>query len=227
MTAEIATAIEANVAAVRGRIAAACERSGRHPDMVTLVAVSKGMPARAVRAVIGAGVTAIGENYVQEAVPKRADLATDGDHVEWHLLGHLQSNKVSAALGAFDVIESVDSVRIAEAIDSRTSRQVPVLIEVNVAGEASKSGFAPGDVAAAVKHLAKLPNLDLRGLMTTAPAAANGEETRACFRTLSRLAGDHGLQHLSMGMTGDFEVAIEEGSTMVRIGRAIFGERRA
>jgi PLP dependent protein len=225
VTTDVALAIESNVRGVRSRMAAACARSGRDPARVRLIAVSKTVPAAGVAAAVAAGIEAVGENYVQEAAGKRSELGAMGLSVEWHLIGHLQSNKVAAALGAFDVLESVDSVRLAEAISRRASELVPVLLEVNVAGEPSKTGFAPEEVAEVVRLASRLPNIDLRGLMTVAPAASAPEEVRPCFRTLARLAAANGLAELSMGMTGDFEVAIEEGSTMVRIGRAIFGER--
>ncbi|HEY7271014.1 MAG TPA: YggS family pyridoxal phosphate-dependent enzyme [Dehalococcoidia bacterium] len=219
-----ATSLAANVAAVRARIAAACERSGRDPAGVRLIAVSKTMPADAIAAAINAGVTDIGENYVQEAAAKRTVLGRAAAGAVWHLIGHLQSNKVAASIEAFDVIHTVDSLRLAQAIDRRAAHSVPVTLEVNVAAEATKFGFAPDEVAATVAAVSNLGRIDLRGLMTVAPAA-EPSVVRSVFRNLRQLARANGLSDLSMGMSGDFEVAIEEGSTMVRIGRAIFGER--
>jgi pyridoxal phosphate enzyme (YggS family) len=222
LTAGTSTSIAANVAAVRARVAAACERAGRAPASVRLVAVTKTVPAAAVAEALTAGVTDVGENYVQEAAAKRAELGGRG---VWHLIGHLQTNKVRAALQAFDTLQAVDSLRLAEAISRQASRAVPVLLEVNAAGETTKFGFAPADLGAAAASVRRLPNLDVRGLMTVAPATSDPEALRPLFRSLRRLAEANGLQELSMGMSGDFEVAVEEGATMVRIGRAIFGER--
>jgi pyridoxal phosphate enzyme (YggS family) len=226
VTAATLAHIEENMRRVRRLIEAACDRAGRDPGSVRLIAVSKGMAAAAVGAAVRAGVTAIGENYVQEAVSKKKEVGRGGNDVEWHLIGHLQSNKVRPALEAFDMIQTVDSVKIAAAIDSRSPGRFPILIEVNVAGEASKSGVAPEDLGRAVREIARLPNIDLRGLMTVAPAVADQEQARWVFRELAALAAANGLSELSMGMSGDFEAAIEQGATMVRIGRAIFGERR-
>ncbi len=215
--------LAANIAAIRERIAAACARSGRDPAGVTLVGVSKTVAAHRVRAAIEAGLTDIGENYVQEAAAKKAALASTP--ARWHLIGRLQSNKARLALETFDIIQAVDSTRLAQALSTRASRAVPVLLEINVAGETTKSGFEPREVAAAVASIAKLPNIELRGLMTVAPAVSDAEDCRGVFRTLRQLADANGLAELSMGMSGDYEVAVEEGATIVRIGRAIFGER--
>lgn len=231
--------IAENVQAVRERVAAACRRAGRSPDDVVIVAVSKTFPATLVAEVCRAGLTDIGENRVQEAAAKIPQVEALGSHPRWHLVGHLQTNKVKTALRLFDIIHSVDSLRLAEAI-SRQAEQaalrqsglpggkvgpVPVLLEVNVGGEASKFGFAPEEVGSAVEQTARLPALTVQGLMTVAPLAGNPEEVRPVFRELRRLRDALRLRHLSMGMTDDFEVAIEEGATMVRIGRAIFGPR--
>lgn len=207
-------------------MAGSCARVGRDAGAVRLVAVTKMIPADVVRAAIAAGVRTIGENYVQEAARKRTEVGPGAaGTVEWHLIGHLQSNKVGAALEVFDAVQSVDSVRIAQAVSQRATKPVAILLEVNVAGEATKMGLAPEQVAGAVRELSRLPNIDLQGLMTVAPATSDPELVRPGFRTLAGLGAANGLKELSMGMTGDFEVAIEEGSTMVRIGRAIFGER--
>jgi hypothetical protein len=217
---DIATKIQA----VRERILRACDRAGRDAADVRLVGVSKGQPATAIEAAIRAGLGDLGENRVQEAAAKRP-LIAGADRVCWHLVGHLQRNKVREALRLFDMIESVDSLRLAEELSRRASAPVPILLEVNVAGETAKSGFAPSEVAAAVALVSNLSHLDPRGLMTVAPAVADAEAVRPVFRELRRLAAAEGLGELSMGMTADFEVAVEEGATIVRIGRAIFGER--
>jgi pyridoxal phosphate enzyme (YggS family) len=217
--------LAANLEAVRGRIEAACERSGRERGSVKLIGVTKGVSAERLAAAVDLGLTDIGENYVQEAAAKRALLAGAAKGPAWHLIGHLQRNKVQAALACFDTIQAVDSAGLAEALSYRATRPLAVLLEVNAGGEPSKFGFAPDEVSAAVKAIAKLPKLDLRGLMTVAPGGQGVEAARAAFRTLAGLARANGLTELSMGMTGDFEVAIEEGATMVRIGRAVFGER--
>ncbi|MEE9284727.1 MAG: YggS family pyridoxal phosphate-dependent enzyme [Dehalococcoidia bacterium] len=213
------------VEAVRLRIDGACRRSGRAPEEVTLVAVTKGSPPEAIREAAAAGLRHLGENRVQEAEAKRIALADLPPDIIWHMVGHLQTNKVKTALGLFDIIHSVDSLRLAIALSRRAPRPVPVFLEVNVAGESTKYGFSTEALPRAGQAIACLPNLDLRGLMTVAPLVADPEETRPVFRRLREMAHSLGLPELSMGMTGDFEVAIEEGATHVRIGRAIFGER--
>ncbi len=211
------------VAAVRNRIALAAERSGRAPDAVTLIAVSKTWPAAAVRDVLAAGVADFGENRVQEGVAKAEEL--DGEAIRWHLIGHLQTNKARAALGTFAILHAVDSERLLRAIAAAASAPVRIMIEVNVAEEPSKFGVAPGEVASLLKVAAGLPRIDVRGLMTVAPHVDDAELVRPVFRGLRELAEANGLRELSMGMTNDYEVAIEEGATFVRVGRAIFGER--
>jgi pyridoxal phosphate enzyme (YggS family) len=222
----VAEAVAARLAAVRGRIERACARASRDPAGVTLIGVTKSVPDEAVRAALACGLRDLGENYVQEGIARKQALAGATAGVRWHLIGHLQSNKAKAAAGAFDIIHAVDSDGIARALDARASGRVPVLLEVNAGEEASKFGFSPREVGAAVREVSNLPHLDLRGLMTVAPAADDPEDVRNVFRALRELAAANGLSELSMGMTGDFEVAIEEGATMIRIGRAIFGERR-
>jgi pyridoxal phosphate enzyme (YggS family) len=219
--------VPSNLARVRERIAAACCRADRSPDEVTLVGVTKGFPPEVIAEACAAGLEDAGENRVQEAAHKIEALAARGVRPRWHLVGHLQTNKVGAALELFAIIHSIDSLRLAEAMDRRAQHTVPVLLEVNVAGEATKHGFAPDEVASAVSGVGALPNLDLRGLMTVAPAVDDPEAVRPVFRRLRELRDANGLAELSMGMTDDFEVAIEEGATMVRVGRAIFGERSA
>lgn len=217
--------IRENLAGIRARIAAACERAGRSPEEVTLVAVTKGFPAERAVEAYDAGLRDLGENRVQEASGKVEALAERRLRPRWHLLGHLQTNKVKIAVGLFGIIHSVDSVRLAQALSRRASEPVPVLLEVNVAQEASKFGFAPQEVTSALETIATLPNVDVRGLMTVAPLTDDPETVRPIFRRLRELRDGLGLDELSMGMTGDFEVAIEEGATIVRIGRAIFGPR--
>jgi pyridoxal phosphate enzyme (YggS family) len=217
--------IAGNVERVRERIARAAERAGRRPDDVLLVAVSKTVEPERIRRAVAAGVPALGENRVQEA---RAKIAALGRPVPWHLIGHLQTNKVKEALELFDVVESIDRLEVARECDRRArarGRAVDVLIEVNVAGEASKGGFAPDDLPAALDAMAGLDGLRVRGLMAIPPAVARADEARPWFRALAQLAKRHGLPEVSMGMSGDFEVAIDEGATIVRVGTAIFGPR--
>ena len=211
--------------AVRLRIAAACLRGGRSPEDVTLVAVVKGFPPAAVREAVAAGVRHLGENRVQEAAARRPPLDDLPPDVVWHMVGHLQTNKVATALNLFDIIQSVDSLHLAQAVSGRAHIDVPVFLEVNVAGEATKYGFAPDDLPAAAEAIARLPHIEVRGLMTVAPLLADQQQARPVFRRLRELGRALGLHELSMGMTDDFEVAVEEGATLVRIGRAIFGER--
>jgi len=221
------TGIAARLDTVGARVAAACERAGRAMNAVTIVGVSKGQPAAAVIAAVAAGLTDVGENRVQEALPKIAEICARDITPRWHLVGSLQTNKVKAALELFDIIHTVDSERLAEAIARHARQPVPVLLEVNVAGESAKRGFALADVAAAAWRIGRLPGIDLVGLMTVAPQVDDPEDVRPVFRALRELRDESCLRELSMGMTDDFEVAVEEGSTLVRVGRAIFGERGA
>ena len=216
-----------NILAVQTRVAAAARRAGRCPEDVTLVAVSKGHPASAVREAYAAGLRHFGENRVQEAEGKLASLRDIRSQVTWHMVGHLQTNKAKAALQLFDIIQSVDSVRLGETLDAKATGPVGVFLEVNVAGEASKGGLPPDQVAETLKALSRCPNLRVGGLMTIAPLVEDPEETRPVFRRLRELARGLGLSGLSMGMTNDFEVAVEEGATIVRIGTALFGPRAA
>ena len=218
--------IERNVQKVRARIDRACEKVGRSPEEVTLVAVTKTAAPPAIRAAFQAGITHFGENRVQEAESKLEQLSDMRAHVTWHMIGHLQTNKAKKAVEIFDIIQSVDSLRLAEALSQRLERKLPILIEVNVSGEATKSGYAPAEVPQALTEIRSLPNTAIKGLMTIAPLVSDPEEVRPVFRRLRELRDSLGLDGLSMGMTDDFEVAIEEGATMVRIGRAIFGERK-
>ncbi len=217
--------IAANLAAVRRRIDAAAARVGRDPAEVRLVAVSKTLPAAAVVAAFEAGQTEFGENRVQEAVAKVPAVAAAGLTPRWHLIGHLQTNKARSALDLFAIIQSVDSLHLAQALSRRAAAGYPVLIEVNVAGETSKSGFAMAEAEAAIRTIRALPNIEVHGLMTVAPHATDPEDVRPVFRTLAELGRRLELPALSMGMSNDFEVAIEEGATIVRVGTAIFGQR--
>jgi PLP dependent protein len=216
--------IRANVAAVEARIAAACERSGRTREAVTLVAVTKTFPASDVDHVLAAGITNVGENKVQEARDKKPSVSGDG---RWHLIGHLQSNKAKDAVRLFDVIQTVDSIELASRIAriaADTGKLQDVMLQVNVGGEEQKSGAPLREAEALAKAIRELPSLNLRGLMTI-PPLGEAEEMRPYFRQLRTLRDDLGLEQLSMGMTDDFEVAIEEGATIIRVGRAIFGSR--
>jgi len=216
--------IRDNVAAVRARIDAACSRAGRDAGEVTLVAVSKTFPASYVEEAIAAGITDVGENRVQEARDKKPSV---GSSARWHLIGHLQSNKAKDAVRLFDAVDSVDSLALAEklarAAEGAGKRQ-DVLLEVNIGREEQKSGALPEEVDGLVAAIGGLPALHLRGLMSI-PPVGTVEETRRWFRELRALRDRHQLEQLSMGMSEDFETAIEEGSTMVRVGRAIFGAR--
>jgi len=215
------------VRAVRERIAAACERAGRDPSEVTLIAVTKTQPAEAVAAAWRAGVRDFGENRVQEAIAKMPEveaLLGEGAGVRWHLIGHLQRNKAKAAAGRFVILHGIDSSRLIDAL-AASGHDVRVLLQVNVAGEVTKHGAPPEELPALIAHAARYPTIAVEGLMTVAPLTADPEEVRPVFRTLRQLAERHSLPVLSMGMTNDFEVAIEEGATHVRVGRAIFGER--
>jgi pyridoxal phosphate enzyme (YggS family) len=225
--------IAENVREVRDRIEAAADRALRDPSDVQLVAVTKTVePDRIVEA-IEAGVTCIGENRVQEALRKFTDNLPP---VEKHLVGHLQTNKVKKALPLFDMIQSVDSVRLAREIStvcSASGTTAEVLVEVNTSGEETKFGLDPDEAAEAIEEMADLPGIRILGLMTIGAFLPDPEDVRPCFRRLrelrstveGRVIPGVSMDHLSMGMTNDYEVAIEEGATIVRVGRAIFGER--
>ncbi len=217
--------IATNICEVERRIVGAAERSGRSPDDVTVVAVTKAVHVSAIREAAAAGIRHFGENRVQEAGRKIEALSDL--NMTWHLIGHLQTNKVKTALGIFDIIHSVDSLRLAEQLSRCAERNTAVLMQVNVSGEASKGGFRPSEATRAAERIAGLPHLELKGLMTIAPTVKDAETVRTFFRQLRQLGDALGLGALSMGMTDDFEVAVEEGATMVRIGRAIFGDRQS
>lgn len=223
-----------NIEAIRARIRAAAKRSGRDPQSVRLVAVSKRQSLAAIREAMACGQVVFGENYLQEAEEKVAAL---GQEVVWHCIGHLQSNKARIAAEIFDCIETLDRLKLAKALETRLAelgKAMPVLVQVNVGGEAQKAGVAPKQAGQLCRELQQFPHLKLQGLMTMPPFVENPEESRPCFRQLRLLGeelaaqgliGQHGPVQLSMGMSGDFEVAIEEGATLVRVGTALFGER--
>jgi hypothetical protein len=218
--------IERNVYKLEQRIARASERSGRSPSEITLVAATKTIASLLIHQAFEAGIRHFGENRVQEAKDKIDQVSPLlKPPPTWHMIGRLQRNKARTAVEIFDIIQSIDSFRLAQAVSNRASRVFTILLEVNVSGEASKAGFSVMEVPSALKQISCLPNLEVKGLMTVAPLANNPEEVRPIFRQMRQLRDSLGLEHLSMGMSDDFEVAIEEGATIVRIGRAIFGER--
>lgn len=221
------TRIADGLARVHERIARACARAGRDPSEVALVAVSKVHPPEAVREAYAAGQRLFGENYVQELADK-AEVLRDLPEIAWHFIGRLQRNKAKSVVSLNAVVETVDSLRLAEELDRRAAvegRVLPVLLQVNVAGEAQKAGCAPDELATLVPAVRALEHLELRGLMTIPPLVEDPEASRPCFARLRELAAMHALHELSMGMSADLEVGIEEGATLVRVGTAIFGER--
>jgi hypothetical protein len=218
--------LKTNLEAVQKRIGQACRRSGRSRSEVTLIAVTKSVDLANIEVAFNLGICHFGENRVQEAGPKIKAFAGLQPHPIWHMIGHLQSNKVKTALQLFDVIQSVDSIELAAHIGKSFFSDKPVLLQVNVAAETSKRGFSLNDIEETLQNTQILRLLKVKGLMTMAPLVEDPELVRPIFRKLKELRDRFGLEHLSMGMTSDFEVAIEEGATMVRIGRAIFGERR-
>jgi hypothetical protein len=223
--------LAANLDSIQKRIAAACGRAGRAPGDVTLLAVTKSHPPEVVQAVARLGQIFFGENKVQEA---KAKIPLCPSRLRWHFIGHLQSNKCRDAVELFEMIQSVDSLPLAQEIAKRAeqaARTMPVMLEVNVAGEASKFGYRPEQLLAELEELNALSRLEIQGLMTVPPWSAESEKSRPHFRRLRELKAQceqilgAPLSHLSMGMSDDFETAIEEGSTMVRIGTALFGPR--
>jgi PLP dependent protein len=223
--------IAGNLNVIRQRIRAACDRCDREPNSVTLLAVTKSQPPEMVRAAADLGLTLFGENKVQEA---KAKIPLCPSRLRWHFIGHLQSNKCRDTIGLFEMIQSVDSLPLAQEISKRAeqaARTLPVLLEVNVAGEASKFGYPPERLLAELKAIGALPRIEIHGLMAVPPWSAEPEKSRPHFRRLRELKLECErvlgipLPHLSMGMSGDFEVAIEEGATMVRLGTALFGPR--
>jgi PLP dependent protein len=226
--------LAANIDHVRSTIAEAAMGVGRAPEEITLVAVSKSKPVELVQMAYNVGVTDFGENRVQEALPKIAAFHPQGLH--WHMIGHLQSNKAGKVVNPFYCVHSVDSLHLAQALNRHAGEQgkrLFVLLQVNVSGEASKEGMAPAEVLALARQIVALPHIQVEGLMTIAPLTEDPEQVRPVFRALRLLREQLRAElpqcpwrHLSMGMTDDYSVAIEEGATIVRIGRAIFGERR-
>ena len=216
--------IRANLTAVERRIVAACDRCARRREEITLVAVTKTFPAAAVDAAIAAGATNVGENRVQEVRDKKPSVASAA---RWHLIGHLQSNKAKDAVRLFDTIHTIDSadlaLKVGRAAASAGKRQ-DVLIEVNIGREPQKTGIDPAEVSSVAAAIQRIDSLSLLGLMTI-PPIGEAEAIRPYFQDLRKIKEDLGLAHLSMGMTDDFEVAIEEGATIIRVGRAIFGSR--
>jgi len=224
--------IAANLKNVRQRVAAACARAGRDPSSVTLVTVSKGHPADVVRAAADLGVSLFGESRVQEAKIK---ISQCPGRLQWHLIGHLQSNKCRDAVHFFAMIQSVDSLSLAREINKwaeKSAKTMPVLLEINVAGESSKFGYSPENALLELKEINALPKIEVHGLMTVAPWTQEVEKVRPVFRRLGELKRQceeilgAPLPHLSMGMSGDFEVAVEEGATMIRLGSAVLGPRK-
>ena len=218
---------------VKKNIEEACRTSGRSPEEVTLIAVSKTKPVEMLREAYDAGARVFGENKVQEIMDKYPQLPSD---IRWHMIGHLQRNKVKYSVDKVALIHSVDSLRLAETIENEAAKHnvtVPVLIEVNVAQEESKFGLKTEEVLSLVESIAALPHINIKGLMTIAPYVEDPEENRGIFRELKKLSVDIAAKNinnvsmsvLSMGMTGDYQVAVQEGATMVRVGTGIFGER--
>lgn len=242
--------ISDNIIKIKQRIFSACLRVNRSPDEISIVAVSKGRTVEQIKETVEAGLTNIGENRVQEAINKYNELYAKRytlNAIKWHMVGHLQTNKAKEAVNLFDLIQSVDSLYLAKEIDkqaARINKIQDILVEVNISGEPSKFGLKPDAAIEVIKEITQLNNINIKGLMTIAPMVDNSEKTRPYFRKLRELkdqinalstipaknlggsvkycGGDYGLSTLSMGMTDDFEVAIEEGSNMVRLGRAIF-----
>ncbi|MBI2547721.1 YggS family pyridoxal phosphate-dependent enzyme [Candidatus Woesearchaeota archaeon] len=222
--------LKENITSLNERISGACQKVGRESSTVTLLAATKTISATTVNEALALGIHHIGENTVQEAHDKFPHLEQGQHHIPVvkHMIGHLQTNKVKLAVQLFDVIQSVDSLKLAKEINKRAQnagKLMPVFIEVNVAGEENKGGIPRDDVPGFYDHLLRLQNLRVDGLMTLAPYVPQ-EETRPYFMEMSKLATILKIPHLSMGMTSDFEIAIEEGSTMVRIGEGIFGKRK-
>ena len=228
-----------NIQNVRAKIAAAAEKSGRTAEDVLLLAVSKTKPVELIGEAVQAGCLSLGENKVQEIMEKyepMMEYAPEGERIHWHLIGHLQTNKVKYIIDKVDMIHSVESLKLAEEIEKRAAQKdivMDILIEVNMAAEESKFGVKPEDTEALLREIAKMQHIRVRGLMTVAPFVENQEENREVFRKLRKLSVDIREKNinnitmsvLSMGMTGDYMVAVQEGATMVRVGTGIFGAR--
>jgi pyridoxal phosphate enzyme (YggS family) len=225
--------LSSNLKSIRDRMNAACVRAGRSIDTVTLLAVSKGQPPEVVKSGSDAGLVVFGENKVQEA---KAKIPLCPGRLHWHMIGHLQSNKCRDAVALFQMVQSVDSMSLAAELNKaaeKSAKTMPILLEVNIAGESSKFGLSPDALLATLPEINRLSRIEVHGLMTIAPWSRDPESTRPIFRRLRELKGrceeilGAPLAHLSMGMSGDFEVAIEEGATIVRIGTSLFGPRPA
>ncbi len=227
------TTIRDAIADVSERIDAACKRAGRNPEEVTLIAVSKTMPVEALREAMACGMTEFGENRPQELRDKQAEIT---EPLNWHMIGSLQTNKLKYVIGKTTLIHSVDSVHLAQAIEEMSAKKdlvTEILLEINIAGEESKHGIAPEELEGLVRQLSAMLHIKIRGLMTVAPYTENPEENRMHFRKMKQLMVDINSKNidnvymdvLSMGMTGDYEIAIEEGATLVRVGTGIFGHR--
>lgn len=225
--------LKENLQKVEEKIALSCERAGRAREDVTLIAVSKTKPVETLKEAYDMGVRVFGENKVQELLDKYEALPDD---IHWHMIGHLQRNKVKYIIDKVDLIHSVDSVRLAETIDKEAKKHgliANILIEVNVAKEDTKFGVLPEELDAVIEEISRFSNICVRGLMTIAPFVENAEENRAIFARLRKLSVDIASKNidnvnvglLSMGMTNDYEIAVEEGATLIRVGTGIFGER--
>ncbi|MCK4641919.1 MAG: YggS family pyridoxal phosphate-dependent enzyme [Candidatus Marinimicrobia bacterium] len=226
--------ISENLSKVKERINSIAVGSGRDPHDITLIVISKTRSADIVNMAIDCGIRHFGENKIQEAVPKINDLNKRHSDLTWHMVGHLQTNKAKTAVVNFDMIQSVDSIKLARKISSiaqQLQKNVDILIEVNISGEESKYGINPDDVEQINGEIASLPNINVRGLMTIGPLTSDVADIRNAFRRMRRIFKDmqdsekDDFNILSMGMTDDYEIAIQEGSTMIRLGRAIFGPR--
>lgn len=227
------SSIADNFLRVKERMAEAAIRGGRAADSVKLVGATKNVDVHRIREAVSAGLEILGENYVQEARDKIEQLA---EEVKWHFIGHLQTNKAKYAIKLFDLIETVDSIRLADELNRRAQRLgrvIPITVQVNLAGEISKGGVQTVECISFIRHISELPNLQIKGLMTMPPFFNQPERARPYFRQLRELSREIAeaqlpgveMKELSMGMSGDFEVAIEEGATLIRVGTAIFGER--
>ena len=225
----MADSLETNLRGVRDAITRSAQRAGRDPGEIVLVAVTKTVPVERIREAIGLGLKHLGENRVQEALPKIEEIGPAD--LDWHLIGHLQSNKVKFIEGRFRMVQSIDSIGLVQALDARLAAPLDVLVEVNVAQEAQKTGAMPSELPAVARAVHQAGHLRLRGLMTVAPMVDNAEAVRMVFRELRSLRDTTSeqlgvaLPVLSMGMTDDYPVAVEEGATMLRLGRALFGPR--
>ncbi|MDI6731504.1 MAG: YggS family pyridoxal phosphate-dependent enzyme [Candidatus Margulisbacteria bacterium] len=238
--------IKENLKIIRAKIAKAARSVGRQPEEITIIAVTKTISVELIEQAIQAGITDIGENRIQEAIPKIQALRAKYPQVTWHMVGHLQSNKVKQTLENFDIIQSVDSLKLADRIgnrgigesgmghqDIRKSGTKRIMVEVNTSGEASKFGIKPEETIKLLQNIAAFGNLRVEGLMTVGPLAEKAEDSRTAFKRLKQLSEqikqlnlpNVEMKYLSMGMSDDFEIAIEEGSNMVRLGRALFGAR--